>query len=58
MADRQVDELLKSEAFARGDVESALTATYYRMDELMLEEGSQQELAELAGRRQESEELE
>lgn len=54
----KVEELLKNESFIKGDVESAMKATYLRMDERMMEAESQQELAELAGHQQESEELE
>eukprot|EP00803_Ostreobium_quekettii_P001918 evm.model.scf_2090.4 EVM.evm.TU.scf_2090.4 scf_2090:17865-24744(-) len=53
-----VEELVKNESFAKGDIESALRSTYLRMDELMMEEGSQPELAALAGGRQESDDVE
>lgn len=49
---------MKNESFIKGDVESAMRSTYPRMDERMMEEGSQQELAELAGHQQESEDIE
>ncbi|CAD7703798.1 unnamed protein product [Ostreobium quekettii] len=53
-----VEELLKNESFQKGDFESALRSTYLRMDEVMMEEGSQAELVALAGGRQESEDIE
>ena len=41
-------ELLRSEAYARGDMAGALQATYMRMDELMKTRSAELELKELA----------
>ena len=45
----QAEELVKSEAWKRGELGSALTDTYLRIDEILVQEGNRTELQEMAG---------
>lgn len=54
----QANELQKSDGFMKNDLPDALEKTFLGMDELMLLEQSQPQLMELAGDKNEDEELE